>query len=214
MTKATDTQKAFSRDRILRGLLVCSLPAALFYIGTVWIMSLAGFSYIEMTRDPAQQTDTSSFLGFLSNIGSWLWVSGAAFCFFRVATYETAARDRHKTLLILIGSFSFFLAVDDFFLIHDRYIAEGIIVPAYAIFIGYVLKRFRAEIFEIDGVAFMLAMSSLAMSVFVDAVQELLPIDYGLGQAIEEGFKFVGVATWTYFCFRVAAHGRVAPSSS
>ena len=205
MTKTTDMQKTVLWGNVVRCLLICSVPAAFFYVITVWIMSMSGFSYIEMTRDPAQQTDTSSFLGFLSNIGSWLWVSGAAFCFFRIATDDFPVGDTHRTLLILIGGFSFFLAVDDFFLIHDRYIAEGIIVPLYAIFIGYVLKRFRAKIFEIDGAAFLLAMTSLAMSVLVDAVQEILPIDYGLGQALEEGFKFVGIATWTYFCFQVAA---------
>ena len=58
----------------------------------------------------------------------------------------------------------------------------------------------------IDGTAFLMAGGFLAMSVIVDAVQEILPISYGFSQALEEGFKFCGAAAWLYFCFRVAAH--------
>ncbi len=173
------------------------------------VLTLAGFTYVEILRDPAQQTEQSSFLGFLSNIGTWLWIAGFTFCFFRIATYERPDRDEHKMLLHLAGWFALLLGVDDFFLIHDRYIAEGFLIPLYAIFIGTMLYRYTAKIIEVDGFAFLMAGGLLAGSVLVDTVQEILPIPYGVSQIAEEGFKFTGAATWAYFCFRLAAHRRV-----
>lgn len=196
----------FKKDNINRFLLYCCIPALLFYCVSLTVMSQAGFTLVEILRDPAQQTKQSSFLGFVSNIGTWLWLAAATICFFRAATYKPEKRDEYKTLLILSGCFSLFLAIDDFFLIHDRYITEGILIPLYAIFVGYLLKRFHKMIFKIDGFAFMIAGTLLAMSVLVDAVQEILPISYGASQALEEGFKFVGAAAWLYFCFRIAAY--------
>lgn len=189
-----------------RYLLYCGVPAALFYVLTLAEMSLAGFSFVEILRDPAQQTRQSSFLGFVSSIGAWLWVSAASISLFGAALPEMQAQARHRRLLLLCGALSSLLAVDDFFLIHDRFIAEGIMVPFYALFVLMLLKRHRAEIFSVGGFAFVGAGSFLAMSIVVDAVQEILPIPYDYSQALEEGFKFMGGATWLYFCFRAAAY--------
>ncbi|MRU16667.1 hypothetical protein FDP25_14595 [Roseovarius sp. A21] len=118
----------------------------------------------------------------------------------------------HRNLVKLAGHFSLVLAVDDFFLIHDRYIAEGIIIPLYAIFVIYLLVRHRGTILSVDGFAFFLAGGLLFMSVLVDAVQELMPVSYGLSQTFEEGFKFMDGAAWLYFCTRMAAYRlQVAP---
>ncbi len=189
-----------------RAAVYCCVPALLFYVLSLVVMTQAGFTLVEILRDPAQQTKQSSFLGFISNIGTWLWLSAGVICFFKVATYESPERPPHRTLLVLAGWFSMFLAVDDFFLIHDRYITEGILIPLYAIFVGYLLKRFYRIIVDIDGFAFMMAGTFLAMSVAVDAVQEILPMSYGVTQALEEGFKFTGAAAWLYFCFSIAAY--------
>lgn len=91
---------------------------------------------------------------------------------------------------------------------HDRYITEGILIPAHALFLAYLIKRYWGLITQIDGCAFLTAGGMLFMSVVVDAVQEILPMSYGATQAFEKGFKFLGAAAWAYFCFRVAAWPR------
>lgn len=197
----------FKRANIRRCLVWCCAPALAFYLASLAVMSAAGFSMIEILRDPAQQTGHSSFLGFVSTIGTWLWLSAATFCFFRVSIQLDSPESGLGTLLKMAGGFSLFLAVDDFFLIHDRYIAEGILIPAYALFLVYLLKRFWKLIARIDGLAFLTAGTMLFLSVLVDAVQEVLPIPYGANQAFEEGFKFLGAAAWAYFCYRIASHG-------
>ena len=199
------TKQVLARPALMRVLKLCVAPALVVYLVFLAIGSIGGMSMIEMLRDPAQQTGDSSFLGFISSIGTWLWLSAAIFCVFRIATFPTAGEPSHKTLLKLACGFSFFLAVDDFFLIHDRYITEGILIPAYALFLAYLIKRFWSLIVQIDGTAFLTAGAMLFMSVLVDATQEILPVSYGASQALEEGFKFLGAAAWAFFCFRIAA---------
>ena len=55
-----------------------ALPALVFYGAAVLVLQNSGFSLMEILRDPAQQSGASSFLGFVSNIGVWLWVSSFA----------------------------------------------------------------------------------------------------------------------------------------
>ncbi|WP_138935072.1 oxidase [Roseovarius arcticus] len=193
-------------DHIRACLLWGCLPALIFYAGALSLMKLAGFTTTEVLRDVMQQTDQSSLLGFLSSIGTWLWVAAATLCFFRYALQPRGGDDRYRRLLVLMGAFSLFLGIDDFFLIHDNYLAEGILLPLYAIFAITLLVRYRRIIGQIDGTAFMIAGGLLAMSIVVDAVQESLPMPYEYTQIAEEGFKFVGAAAWVYLCFRLAAY--------
>lgn len=192
-------------DKMHRYLRLCGIPALLFYVVSLILLTQSGFTLIEILRDVPQTTRQSSFLGFLSNIGAWFWVSAGAISLARAFSFEPDGDDAIRRLLFLVGGFSFVLAVDDFFLIHDRYIAEGIVVPIYAIFLWRLLSKHRQTIFRVDGFAFIAAGSMLAMSVAVDAVQEVIGIPYSVNQVIEEGFKFLGAATWLYFCYEVAA---------
>ncbi|MFK7940039.1 MAG: hypothetical protein AB8B82_11710 [Roseovarius sp.] len=205
MNKPSLRHDVLSRAAIKRCMKMCLLPALGVYLVFLAIGTVGGMSMIEMLRDPAQQTGQSSFLGFISSIGTWLWLAAGLFCFFRLAAVPDTQNAAHMTLLKLACGFSVFLAVDDFFLIHDRYITEGILIPAYALFLAYLIKRFWGLITDIDGAAFLLAGAMLFMSVLVDATQEILPVSYGASQALEEGFKFLGAAGWAYFCFRIAA---------
>lgn len=206
MAHSDPQKKILSAENISHCLRYCFVPAVMFYVISLLVLSQSGFSLLEVLRDPAQQTKQSSFLGFLSSIGSWLWVSSATLCFFGTVTTGKTSGGDHKRLLLLTGWFSLVLAVDDFFLIHDRYLAEGILLPLYAAFAIYLLVRHRSQIMEIDGFAFFGAATLLALSITVDAIQEIIPVRYEYSQVLEEGFKFVGAATWLYFCFRLAAY--------
>ena len=159
---------------------------------------------MEILRDPAQQSGASSFLGFLSNIGIWLWVSSAAICFFTAITSDSILNRNYKELIILTGLLSITLAIDDFFLIHDRYINQKICYLAYAILVGFILICHFRQIIEIEGFAFLVAGSFLALSIITDLIQLYIPLQYNHTQLLEEGFKFIGAATWLYFNFRIS----------
>ena len=196
----------FIQKRIKQCIIYAVIPAILFYIISLFSLRSAGFTVKEILRDPAQQLDSSSFLGFLSNIGVWLWVSAAAICFFTVLAKKSIASKQLKELLMLVGFFSLLLAVDDFFLIHDRYIHQKIMFLGYALLASALLLRHYKTIINIDGFSFLLAGFLLALSILTDLTQYQIPLEYHQVQIFEEGFKFLGAASWLYFCSQAASH--------
>lgn len=161
---------------------------------------------MEIIRDPAHLTGQSSFLGFLSNIGIWLCISSAAICFFSISTYNFIDNDRHKEILFLVGIMSIILAVDDFFMIHERrYISQNICYFVYAFMTVALLARHFKKIIEIDGFSFLLAGLLLALSMLTDLIQGQIPLKYVYVQVFEEGFKFIGATTWLYCSWRIAS---------
>jgi hypothetical protein len=197
-------KKIFVSKKLFNCILLAVLPALLFYgISIVWLNTI-GFEVMEILRDPAQQSGASSFIGFLSNIGVWLWVSSAAIAFFTI-TCTSFQNKNLKNLIFLAGMLSIILAVDDFFLIHDRYINQKICFIVYAIFAGALLVRHYKLILQHEGFAFLLAGSLLALSIVTDSIQTRIPFPYSEVQVFEEGFKFVGAATWLYFMAKMAS---------
>ena len=196
----------FPKSKIIQWALYAGIPAILFYIISVSILLFGwDFNLIEILRDPAQQSGQSSFIGFVSNIGIWLWVSATAICFFSTLSNSALLRQKEKTFLLLLGFLSMMLAVDDFFLIHDRYINEYICYFFYACLTITLLGRYYQEIVKIDLISFVLAGGLLALSILTDIFQDYLLLEYSYIQFFEEGFKFVGSATWLYFCSSVAS---------
>ncbi|MCP4471068.1 MAG: oxidase [Gammaproteobacteria bacterium] len=186
------------------------LPALLFYAGSVFILTGSGFTLREILRDPAQQTGLSSFLGFVSNIRVWMWVSSVAICCFSLLTGAAKGQSRHTELLVLLGLLSLLIAVDDFFLLHERYVYQKGIFLFYAVCALSLLVRHFRCIIEMDGFSFMFAGLLLASSIIIDMKQRKIPFDYAQVQVLEEGCKFIGAALWLFFCGRTAAD-RLSP---
>ena len=197
------TSKVLARDRIWQCFAFACLPALLFYSLSLFSLTGQGFKLMQILRDPGQQLDQSSFLGFLSNIGVWMWVSAAAINFFGALSVGGGRDDKLRELLALLGALSLFLAIDDFFMIHDRYISQRYIFPVYAVFALTILARHFERIIRTDGFAFLLAGFFLAMSIVTDFFQGMTPWEYAHTQVVEEGFKFIGAATWLYFGVRL-----------
>ena len=181
------------------------LPALVFYGVAVLVLQNSGFSLREILRDPAQQSGASSFLGFVSNIGVWLWVSSFAICCYSLITRSSGMTRGRTELMVLLALLSLLLAVDDFFMLHDRYVYEKGIFLFYAICALTLVARHFRRILEIDGFSFGLAGLLLASSIIIDMEQRHIPLDYALVQLLEEGCKFVGAALWLYFCGRAGS---------
>ncbi len=199
-------KKIFITEKILRYVFFAGVPALLFYSFSLIVLSSQGFKIMEILRDPAQQSGQSSFLGFISNIGIWLWISSAAISFFSFLVSDDIESTIYKELFFLVGMLSFILAVDDFFMIHDRYVSEKICYLIYAIVALALLVRHYKTIIEINGFSFLLAGLLLALSIFTDLIQEYIPLKYAYIQIFEEGFKFVGATTWLYFSYCIASY--------
>ena len=196
----------FTARKIVVSLLGVLLPALLFYGLSVAVLKSSGYTLKEIVRDPAQQLGYPSFLGFVSNIGVWLWVSSAAICIYSLASARCRSADRSSELIVLMGLLSLLLAVDDFFLLHERYVYQKGLFLFYAVCALTILARHHRRIIEVDAFSFLLAGTLLALSVLTDIQQRKIPLGYGKVQLIEEGCKFTGGAMWLYFCGQLAAH--------
>ena len=190
----------FTARKIVVGLLCVLLPALLFYALSVMVLKSSGFSLKEIVRDPAQQ------LGFVSNIGVWLWISSAAICIYSLVSARFSIADRASELVVLMALLSLLLAVDDFFLLHERYVYQKGLFLFYAVCALTILARHFRRIIEIDAFSFVLAGTLLALSIMIDIGQRKIPLGYGKVQLIEEGCKFAGGAMWLFFCGQLAAY--------
>ena len=66
-------KKVFNVRKIAKVLIYATVPGLLFYTVSFYILHHNGYHTTEIIRDFAQIVDYSSFLGFLSSIGTWLW---------------------------------------------------------------------------------------------------------------------------------------------
>ncbi len=199
----TPLKQLFVRKKLLHYIYLAFIPAVVFYVLALVGLRQRGFNVMQILRDPAQQSGASSFLGFLSNIGIWLWISSAAICFFFAFHKRHFKNSKPIALLFLTGLLSLLLAVDDFFMIHDRYVDQNICYLVYAIILSTLFIKHYKTIIDIAGFAFLSAGLFLALSIFTDLIQDFIPLGYTKTQILEEGFKFLGAASWLYFNTRV-----------
>ncbi len=189
----------FDRYLIKNGLLWAIIPAGIFYVTAVAVMLFSGFEMKEILRDPAQHTEQSSFLGLVSNVGIWLWIASATLGLFTALVVDKPRASGRRNLLLLVGLLSLLLAVDDFYLIHERYVDQRICYATYALILVAILVRHYSIILKTNAFAFLAAGGLLAMSILTDLAQHDIPLGYWSIQAFEEGFKFCGAALWLYF---------------
>jgi hypothetical protein len=202
------------KQQLSRTILYAAIPAGLFYcISALLLKKIFGFNIMQILREMAEQTEVSSFLGFMTAVGCWLWISAAAICIFGATTCKPEPA-RNREILILTALFSLILAIDDFFMIHDRYINQLICYFAYALAAGTLLLRHFKLIIQIDAPAFVLAGGLLALSILIDLIQFRIPLVYPITQAMEEGCKFVGGGVWLYFAGRAAAFTLFSPDTA
>ena len=186
------------KKTFLNLLYISIVPSIVVYFLTI------GFSYfykinpILVVRDLAQTCGYPIGVGMISNIGILLWASSGAITLF-VSISKLAERDIAK-LLLMGGIFSSILCVDDFFLLHDRYVGPDFLNITYLTMTILMLIKFWKVLLKIGLLPIIISLLFLSSSVFFDSIlQQLLSENYGLIQLYEEFFKFLGIACWLYF---------------
>ncbi len=182
------------------------IPSLIVYSTIIGLSKLAGIQQVLVLRDLLQSCDYPIGVGMISNIGILLWTTAAAISLF--ASLSGLVRTQHfRQFLLLGGLLSSFLCLDDFFLLHDRYIGPDFLYISYSIFAIIILIRFRNLILSIDIGFFLTAISLLGLSILTDKVQFFLPFGYNEVQLFEEGFKFIGIACWVAFWWHASLIG-------
>ena len=180
-------------------------------IGT-WVMLLTLILYWQLnipieksTADPAATFQAHPFTGYISNLGVLLWCSSAVVCLF---TYMLFRIHKIKSLAIYFlssGLLCSLLLFDDFFMLHEfilpRYlgISQTLVYVIYLVPVLFYMFYFREEILNSEYEIFIIATILLSLSVVGD---NFLPQE-GMSYFIEDSFKFIGIAIWTLYFFRL-----------
>ena len=91
------------------------------------------------------------------------------------------------------------------FLLHDRYIGQTFLYVVYVLFAALIATRYRRQLMASRGELFLLAVALLGASICIDQFQRDLPFKYETVQLVEEGAKFLGIATWVLYWWQASA---------
>ena len=181
------------------------LPAAILYLAILYISNFYNIKLSLVVRDLAQTCGYPIGVGMISNIGILLWGAAASICFF--TTFLESISSESSKLLLLGGLFSGLLCIDDFFLLHDRYVGPDFLNLTYLAISIFLLIRFRKLLKKIGLLNLIVSILFLGLSVFFDGViQRIFTQSYDLTQLFEEGFKFLGIACWLNFWCKASSY--------
>ena len=193
------------RDSINKALRWALIPSLLVYVASLSLSGLAGIKGQLVLRDLAQTCGTPAGVGLLSNLGYLLWLAAAAVALFTAYSGQPGVRGKQRELLACGGWFSLILCIDDMFLLHDRYIGQTFLYVVYMVFAALIATRYRRQLMASRGELFLLAVALLGASIGIDQFQRDLPFQYETVQLVEEGAKFLGIATWVLYWWQSSA---------
>ena len=181
------------------------LPSSILYLAILYISNLYDIKLSLVVRDLAQTCGYPIGVGMISNIGILLWGAAASICLF--TTFSGKINSDISKLLLLGGAFSGLLCVDDFFLLHDRYIGPDFLNLTYLAISILILVRFKKILKKIGLFNLVISILFLGLSIFFDGViQQIFNQSYELTQLIEEGFKFLGIVCWLNFWCKASSY--------
>jgi len=181
------------------------LPSAILYLTILYISNIYNIKLNLVVRDLAQTCGYPIGVGMISNIGILLWGAAASICLF--TTFSEGINRESSRLLLLGGIFSSLLCIDDFFLLHDRYIGPDFLNLTYLSISIFLLVRFQRILKNIGLFNLIISILFLGLSIFFDGViQQVFNQSYQLTQLIEEGFKFIGITCWLNFWCKASSY--------
>ena len=174
------------------------LPSLILYLAILYISNFYNIKLSLVVRDLAQTCGYPIGVGMISNIGILLWGAAASICLF--TSFSEIINNESSKLLLLGGVFSSLLCIDDFFLLHDRYIGPDFLNLTYLAISIFLLVKFQRILKKIGVSYLIISILFLGLSIFFDGViQQIYNQSYELTQLIEEGFKFIGITCWLNF---------------
>ncbi len=199
----------FKRKTLLYLLKVFTLPVVIVIV--LFTIAYKGdFSFAIFSRDPIQILNGKPFYGVLSNIGAIVWSGTAAILFY---SYFVSKRNgvaaRRSLLLLISGVLTTCLLIDDLFLMHDvvfpeyLHINEKVLYSFYGLMVIAIFYFFFSIVKKTDYLFLILSFGFLGCSVFTDVLVDLgIHIPYYF--TVEDGFKFLGIISWSVYFIRTS----------
>jgi hypothetical protein len=194
---------------------------AAIYVPTVAILVIACVQKRApldvLMRDTLAQVDLPFYTGAISNLGVLLWCAAAAVCLFTWWVLGRRSGDsRTRRSLLWAGLLTVLLNVDDFYQLHEYAsihsgLPDEVFTSVYPILLAAWLFFFWREIRKTEYILLFLALALLGTSVFVDALDGMFKIKFNPTllaltghryHLLEDGPKFLGIATWLGYFWR------------
>lgn len=168
------------------------------------------------TRDITAIGHLPFFAGLVSQLGGLLWAATLAICLFTFFILKRGGQEAGsaRRFLLQAAILTAVLLLDDFFQFHESigpdylHVSEKMVVLAYGIYTLFFLFSNFNEILRSEYLILGLALGLFGLSVAMDGLH-LEDIDMFSGFMneqlsifLEDGLKFVGVATWLVFFAR------------
>lgn len=205
--------KLYPYFQVLRKALVrLYIPVFLFLFVVVLINVVGNIPFSRLTRDPISLAGLNPLFGIVSNVGVLLWCVATAVCFFSAALLAKGTNFNVSKFLFVSGVLSFFLLIDDFFVIHESMrdyfgIPEDMVYIFYLVYLIFYFIAFRILILNKYTVLLILAFGFLGASATLDIFQELVEYEIPAYFLVEDGLKLIGIASWAgYFISTAYTH--------
>ena len=197
-----------SRAHVASDLGAAALTGGLVLGGASILWQWQGIPVGDLTRDPSNSLHYPPYIGSVSSFGIMLWTVTASLCIFTGVVSRSALSVRFGTSAFFLssGMLTALLMLDDLFLFHEKvfpvlmHIPEYVTLSSYVLLVGGYLVVFRREILRTDFSVLLVAGGLLAAAMVADTFPNRAA-DTSIQFLIEDGLKFLGIATWfTYYC--------------
>ena len=185
--------------------LTLSLPVLILTLVALAALILGEEVVRWLMRDPASTAKVHPATGAVSSLGAFLWFGTAVILLFGVVALRGAGPVPELAFLKAGAAVSFYLWVDDFFLLHESIapsigIRERYAVLALAAAVGAYLLLFWRMILRHQWAWMLAALVLLTASVISDKLFSR-PGEYqvGLLYFIEDGLKLLAITCWARF---------------
>ncbi|MGH7550626.1 MAG: hypothetical protein ACREK3_07710 [Gemmatimonadota bacterium] len=191
-------------------------PALLFLGLTALISQSAGVPLAFFSRDPAMTMGGHPLTGIQSNLGVLVWWGAAIVCVFSYVVLKFRRDDGDLAAFLLwSGLITMWLTLDDLFLFHDELAYRYLGLRDKPIYLGYGLVylwyvvRFRRVILRSETALLLLTYLFLGSSMVVDVLHTRWDSPWRI--FFEDGFKLLGIVTWSGYLMRACFHAMVGP---
>ena len=187
--------------------LVTITTAAIFLLLLLLFSRAKGISTALLMNDPLSTLNAPFYTGISSNIGNIFWFSAAAICLYSYLIIKDIEYDKSlKSFVLFTGILILYLALDDFFILHENYrdilhIPEILTYIIYGLLMVAYLVKFNKLILESEySILLIIAFIFLGSSIMADIIQKITYIPkIPFRNFIKDGFKLTGILFWFSF---------------
>ena len=179
------------------------LLLALTLLLIVVVANRVGVEPSDLTRDPNGVYHYAPYIGSLSFVGIFFWISAVTICFLAYNFLKNfSEKKKTASFFLYSGLLTLLLVIDDTFEIHDIILEEYMgfdeyySYACYLVLFGIFILKYIKELFSLHVSLLIVAFAAFGISVFFDLFLEG-KVPYST--YLEDGFKLSGIVFWMLY---------------